>query len=99
MATSNGAALISIAEVEVSGFMEKPVIVIVDDDLSVRVGTTDLLGALGFSAETFESAEDFLNSEIRSHTSCLVANVQMFGMSGIEVCQLQLAAQPCEAAA
>jgi len=71
--------------------MEKPVIVVVDDDPSVREGTTDLLNAMGFSTEAFESAEGFLNSEIRSHTSCLVADVQMPGMSGIEL-HKQLAA-------
>jgi FixJ family two-component response regulator len=59
------------------------VISIVDDDLSVREGAKDLLDSLGFATETFQCADDFLNSGRLSTTSCLVADVQMPGMTGL----------------
>ena len=61
------------------------VISIVDDDASVREGTMDLLSSMGFAAEAFESASDFLNSNRLYNTSCLIADVQMPGMTGIEL--------------
>ena len=64
---------------------KKPVIAIVDDDQSVRAGTMDLIEAMGFTAETFQSAEDFLNSQELQRTSCLIADVQMPGMTGLEL--------------
>jgi FixJ family two-component response regulator len=64
---------------------EKPLISIVDDDLSVSEGTKDLLNSMGFVAETFESADEFLNSSQVAHTSCLIADVQMPGMTGLEL--------------
>jgi FixJ family two-component response regulator len=63
----------------------KPVIAIIDDDPSVREGTMDLLHSMGFAAETFERANDFLNSERLHDTSCLIADVQMPGMTGLEL--------------
>ena len=63
----------------------KPVISIIDDDPSVREGTTDLLNSMGFAAEAFERANDFLNSDCRHNTSCLIADVQMPGMTGLEL--------------
>jgi FixJ family two-component response regulator len=64
---------------------KKPVISIVDDDPSVREGTMDLLVSLGFVAETFQCADDFLQSERLHSTSCLIADVELPGMSGIEL--------------
>lgn len=61
------------------------VISIVDDDELVREGTMDLLQAAGFVVETFPSAEDFLSSSRLDSTSCLIADVQMPGMTGIEL--------------
>jgi FixJ family two-component response regulator len=63
----------------------KPVISIVDDDPSVREGTMDLLNSMGFAAEAFERANDFLNSNRLHSTSCLIADVQMPGMTGLEL--------------
>jgi FixJ family two-component response regulator len=63
----------------------KPVISIVDDDQSVREGTMDLLNSIGFAAEAFERANDFLNSNRLNSTSCLIADVQMPGMTGLEL--------------
>ena len=62
-----------------------PVISIVDDDESVREGLTDLVRSMGFIAEAFQRAEDFLKSPRLRRTSCLIADVQMPGMSGIEL--------------
>ena len=62
-----------------------PLISIVDDDESVREATKSLVRSLGYMVQTFESAEDFLNSEHRHHTSCVIADVQMPGLSGVEL--------------
>lgn len=64
---------------------KKPVISIVDDDPSVREGTMDLLVSMGFIAETFPRADDFLNSNRLHSTSCLIADVQLPGMTGFEL--------------
>lgn len=66
---------------------KKLVVSVVDDDDSVREGTTDLLNAVGFMAEAFPHAEDFLKSSRVHSTSCLIADVQMPGMTGIELHQ------------
>jgi FixJ family two-component response regulator len=58
---------------------------IVDDDASVREGTMDLVLAIGFAAETFPGADDFLNSDRVNSTSCLIADVRMPGMTGLEL--------------
>jgi len=63
----------------------KPVISIVDDDPSVREGTMDLLNSMGFIAEPFERANDFLKSNGLHRTSCLIADVRMPGMSRLEL--------------
>ena len=63
----------------------KPLISIVDDDASVREGTVDLIQAIGFAAEAFEGANDFLNSDRIDSTSCLVADVRMPEMTGLEL--------------
>jgi FixJ family two-component response regulator len=64
---------------------ENPVISIVDDDLSVREATTDLIKAMGFDVEAFKCADDFLASDLCHSTSCLIADMRMPGMSGLEL--------------
>lgn len=62
-----------------------PVISIVDDDESMREATSALVRSLGFSVATFASAEDFLESDHVDDTSCLITDVQMPGLSGVEL--------------
>lgn len=64
---------------------------IVDDDAAVREATQDLVRSLGYSAATFASAEEFLSSEKVGSTSCLIADVQMPGLSGIDLQERLLA--------
>jgi FixJ family two-component response regulator len=64
---------------------------IVDDDESVREATKGLVRSLGYAAEAFASAEEFLSSSSVHATSCVIADVQMPGLSGIEL-QNRLAA-------
>ncbi|WP_244482976.1 MULTISPECIES: response regulator [unclassified Mesorhizobium] len=58
---------------------------IIDDDESVRLATASLVRSLGFIAFAFESAEDFLRSSNLEDTSCLICDIQMPGMTGIEL--------------
>jgi FixJ family two-component response regulator len=62
-----------------------PVISIVDDDASVRDAMNGFVRSLGYVAATFRSAEEFLCSERLNDTSCLIADVQMPGLSGLEL--------------
>jgi FixJ family two-component response regulator len=62
-----------------------PVISIIDDDESFRTAMHGLLRSCGFSVDTFASAEDFLQSPRANDTSCLITDVQMPGMSGLEL--------------
>ena len=61
------------------------VVSIVDDDPSVRRSLRNLLGSAGFRAEAFPSAEAFLASVHRQHTACIVLDVRMPGMSGLDL--------------
>jgi FixJ family two-component response regulator len=67
---------------------------VVDDDESVRRTTTLLIESFGFRAAAFESAETFLNSGHLHDTSCLIIDVQMPGMDGLQL-QSHLAAAGC----
>ena len=65
--------------------IEMPLISIVDDDESVRNALKSLIDSVGFRAEVFDSGEKFLNSPYLSQTDCLIADVRMPGMSGLEL--------------
>ena len=58
---------------------------IVDDDESVREATKCLVRSLGYEAATFCSAEEFLGSGHVKLTACLITDVQMPGLSGVEL--------------
>ena len=62
-----------------------PVISISDDDASVRAATDNLLRSLGYIVHTSASAEEFLQSAHLNDTSCVIADVQMPVMSGVEL--------------
>jgi FixJ family two-component response regulator len=63
----------------------KPLISIVDDDDSAREGTADLIKSMGFTAKEFSHAQGFLQSKSIRSTRCLIADVRMPGMTGIEL--------------
>ena len=64
---------------------EDLVVSIVDDDVSVRRSTQRLLRSSGFRAEAFASAEEFLNSKSAAETACLILDLRMPGMNGLEL--------------
>ena len=61
------------------------VVSIVDDDGSLRRSLRNLLLSVGFRVETFVSAEEFLRSAQRENTGCLVLDLRMTGMSGLDL--------------
>ena len=60
----------------------RSVIAVVDDDESMRDAVAGLLRSFGYRVIAFESAEEFLNSTVRRSAACLIADVQMPGMTG-----------------
>jgi len=66
------------------------IIYVVDDDSSVRTAVKRLIRSLGFTVETFDSAQAFLNHEPHDGPACLVLDIRMPGTSGIQL-QEQLA--------
>ena len=62
-----------------------PLVAIIDDDASVRATTDSLVRSLGYNVDTFASAEEFLLSNRLDDLSCVIADVQMPGMSGVEL--------------
>ena len=61
------------------------VISVVDDDASVRAATSKFLRSHGYTVQAYSSAEDFLRSGRLNDTSCVIADVQMPGLSGLEL--------------
>jgi len=62
-----------------------PLIAVVDDDISVRESLDSLLRSNGLGVRVFPSAEEFLNSVHLRKTDCLISDIRMPGMSGIEL--------------
>ena len=63
----------------------QPTVFVVDDDLAVRQSVCALVKPMGVSTESFTSAEEFLDAYDRSRPGCLVTDLRMLGMSGLEL--------------
>lgn len=80
------------------GQQRERVVAIVDDDASVRRSVSNLLLSLGIHAESFSSAEAFLQSPYLAETACLVLDLRMPGIQGLELlAHLADAGQPIPA--
>ena len=64
---------------------ERPLVIVVDDDISVRESLPDRLKQFGFAARAFSSAEEFLSSDCVDQTGCLILDVVMPGMTGLDL--------------
>jgi FixJ family two-component response regulator len=62
-----------------------PLVCIIDDDESVRESVSDLVQSLGYKTATFASAEEYLQSDHVENASCVITDVRMPGMSGVEL--------------
>jgi FixJ family two-component response regulator len=65
----------------------RPLVSVIDDDESVRESLPHLLRRFGYAVEVFSSAEEFLASDQVSQTKCLVLDITMPGMSGLELAE------------
>jgi len=72
-----------------------PRVSIVDDDESVREAINSLLRSVGLQVQVFASAEEFLNSGYQHHAGCLILDVRMPGMNGLQL-QEQLVSVACD---
>ena len=66
---------------------QPPIVSIIDDDISVRVAVADIVRSMDLTAKSFASGQDFLSANSLADTACIVADVQMPGISGIELQQ------------
>jgi FixJ family two-component response regulator len=79
----------------VNDTLTKPgIIAIVDDDEPLREALGSVMKAAGFAINTFASAEEFLDSANRGNTACLILDMRLPGMSGVEL-QRRLADADC----
>src|ERR1700716_2972459 len=74
---------------------ETKIVSIVDDDDLMRGALQGLLKAVGLAARAFASAEEFLESGQQHQTACLIADIRMSGMSGLDL-QAKLNAESCK---
>ena len=60
-------------------------VAIIDDDESMREAVENLLNSVGIRSRSFESAEDFLRSGLQNEIACLISDIRMPGMTGLEL--------------
>ena len=77
-----------------TGQAKPGLVAIVDDDESVRRALQGMMKAVGLPAKAFASAEEFLDSGEQHRTACLITDIRMPGMSGIDL-QAKLIAEDC----
>jgi FixJ family two-component response regulator len=77
-----------------AGERRAKMVAVVEDDASYRLALQRLLKSAGFSVQLFESAEEFLDSGQQHETGCLIADIRMPGMSGLDL-QARLTADHC----
>jgi FixJ family two-component response regulator len=65
--------------------VERPSVSIVDDDIWARIGIGEFVESLGYKASTFESGRDFLESHCAGSSTCVIVDLQMPDMSGLEL--------------
>jgi len=80
----NGAGTVGVKRVE-AAMAKRTLISVIEDDQPFRESMRKLMTALGYTVEAFPSAADFLASPLLTATACLVTDVQMPGMTGIEL--------------
>src|SRR5882724_6195098 len=74
--------------------MATPLIAVVDDDHSVHESLSSLIRSVGLAVKVFESAEEFIASDDVGKTDCLILDVRMPGMSGLELQRLLALSHP-----
>ena len=65
--------------------LSQPIIAVVDDDPRIRESLESLIESAGVKVQTYSLAEDFLRGDLVSATSCLITDVQMPGMNGLDL--------------
>ena len=73
----------------------KPLVAVVDEDASMRRATSNLLEAAGFATATFADGKAFLASRRRPGVACLVTDLRMPGMTGVELLETLASRPPC----
>jgi FixJ family two-component response regulator len=74
-----------VAETEISMLKKRRIVAVVDDDPSMLRAAADLLDANGFATKVFASAEEFLDHGAATQVDCLLLDIHLGGMSGIEL--------------
>jgi FixJ family two-component response regulator len=75
--------------------VQDAVIAIIDDDAATRSAVAALMRAKGFAVRTYESAEEFLDASVCNTSQCIITDIQMPGLSGIQLKQ-RLDAESCK---
>src|SRR5216683_5960412 len=75
--------------------MATPLISVVDDDQSVRESLGRLIRSVGYGVQVFGSAEEFLSASHGRQADCLILDIRMPGMNGLEL-QRELSASHCD---